>query len=49
MTQENKNLISRILFGILLTILITGMSYLFIGCIRTNPDKILEKMPNIFL
>lgn len=43
MIQKNKNLISRILFGILLAIPIAGMLYLFVGGIRTNPDKILER------
>lgn len=43
MIQKNKNLISRILFGILLAIPIAGMLYLFVGGIRTNSDKILER------
>ena len=43
MTQENKNSISQILFGLLLTILTIGILYLLIGCIRTNPDKVLER------
>ena len=43
MIQENKNSISQILFGILLTILTIGILYLLIGCIRTNPDKVLER------
>lgn len=43
MIRENKNLISQVLFGILLTILTIGILYLLIGCIRTNPDKVLER------
>lgn len=43
MIQENKNSILQILSGILLTILIIGILYLLVGCIRTNPDKVLEK------
>lgn len=43
MTQENKNSISQILFGALLTILTIGILYLLVGCIRTNPNKVLEK------
>ena len=43
MIQENKNSISKTLFGILLTILTIGVLYLLVGCIRTNPDKVLER------
>lgn len=43
MTQENKNSISQILFGALLTIITIGILYLLVGCIRTNPDKVLER------
>ena len=43
MTQENKNSISQILFGLLLTILTIGILYLLVGCIRTNSDKVLER------
>lgn len=43
MIQENKGSISKILSGILLTILTIGILYLLIGCIRTNPDKVLER------
>ena len=43
MIRENKNSISQILFGILSTILTIGILYLLVGCIRTNPDKILER------
>ncbi len=43
MTRENKNSISQILFGILLTMLTVGILYLLVGCIRTNPDKVLER------
>lgn len=43
MIQENKNSISKILFGALLTIITIGILYLLVGCIRTNPDKILER------
>lgn len=43
MIQENKNSISQVLFGILSTILTIGILYLLIGCIRTNPDKVLER------
>lgn len=43
MIQENKNSISQILFGALLTIITIGILYLLVGCIRTNPDKVLER------
>lgn len=43
MTLENKNSISQILFGILLTILTIGILYFLVGCIRTSPDKVLER------
>ena len=43
MTQENKNSISKILFGILSIMLTIGILYLLVGCIRTNPDKVLER------
>ena len=43
MIQENKNSISQTLFGALLTILTIGILYLLVGCIKTNPDKVLER------
>lgn len=43
MTQENKNPILQILFGIWLTILTIGILYLLVGCIVTNPNEIIEQ------
>lgn len=33
----------KVKYGLLITILILGITYLIIGCVRTNSDKVLEK------
>lgn len=33
----------KVKYGLLITILILSITYLIIGCVKTNPDKILER------